>query len=64
MPPAFTQHTFNSGVYPLRMRRMRDIVSNRLRFLPPELANPQAIFDPLPFRSHPPMPVPVRIRRR
>ncbi len=33
-------------------RLQRDITWGRLLFLPPELANPRIIFEPLPFRDH------------
>jgi hypothetical protein len=33
-------------------RLCRDITWGRILFLPPELANPRVIFDPLPFRTH------------
>lgn len=32
-------------------RLMRDVTWGRLHFLPPELANPRIVFDPLPFRA-------------
>jgi hypothetical protein len=48
-----------------RVRLRRD-VWGRLVFAPPELANPRAIFDPLPFRSAPPFAgrAPATDRRR
>jgi hypothetical protein len=33
-------------------RLCRDITWGRILFLPPELANPRVIFDPMPFRAH------------
>jgi hypothetical protein len=44
--PRRTNDALNSA-----SRFCRDITWGRILFLPPELANPRVIFDPLPFRS-------------
>jgi hypothetical protein len=47
--PAPGPRVFAAG----RIRLRRDLWG-RLVFAPPELVNPRAIFDPVPFRSVPP----------
>ncbi|WP_415910394.1 hypothetical protein [Oleiharenicola sp. Vm1] len=40
----------------------RDVRWGKFLFSPPELVNPNAIFDPQPFRTQPPAPAPKRAR--
>lgn len=44
------RHAQYSGNHPVIGRR-RDATWGRFLFSPPELVNPQMIFDPLPFRA-------------
>jgi hypothetical protein len=45
-----SQHPYSRQDAAARLRR--DVTWGRLVFLPPELANPRVIFDPMPFRAH------------
>jgi hypothetical protein len=51
MVPHFPTQRQTGDATNLAARLSRDVTWGRFLFLPPELANPRVIFDPLPFRA-------------
>jgi len=52
MAAQFSPTRQSPGVPSLSTRLRSDVTWGRFLFPPPELNNPQVIFDPMPFRSH------------